>query len=140
MGKLFTPEKNRSVMKSLYGKKLFMTFGKPWRKGTLNAALKSWWMRHMDAPIGIRLHRHFAISLQRHALNYGQEDPRLRAAQEALAHSRTVDELHYGKKKGDSDMPKSKQEHFETVSKDYLNLFGFSDPSSYSESFKFFSS
>lgn len=134
IAKYFVDKKDQIAVKKLYRTRIFVSNGKVWRKGVMSQSLKAWWMKHMDLPIGLRLHRQFAVSLQRNKLNYRKDDPRRAAAQQALAHGRMADELNYGKKKGDSNMPKSRQEHFDAVSRDYLKVFGFKDPESYKDS------
>jgi hypothetical protein len=127
----FTPTCQRSRMKKLYSKRIFVSYGKEWSGQKLSLLLKTWWMKNMNLPIGLNLHRQFAIGLQREFVSYPRNDPRKLAAQEAFGHGEQADEMNYARKRGDSSIPLSRQTLFETVCKDWLCLFGFPDPKAY---------
>jgi hypothetical protein len=132
--KFYAPVGQKKKMKKLYGKRLFVSFGRAWDSTKLSALLKGWWKENMGLPIAMNLHRQFTVGMQRQFVQYPEDDPKKSAAQEAFAHGKRADELHYAKKHGDSNIPLSRQTLFEAICKDWLAVFGFKDPRAYRES------
>jgi hypothetical protein len=113
VGKFYTPESQKEIMKRRYASKIFITFGQEWKVGKLSPLLKSWWTKNMDLPVGMNLHRQFSVGLQRKLNPYNRMDPRRKTAQLALAHGEEAGDLHYAKTVGDSNIPLTKQTLFE---------------------------
>jgi hypothetical protein len=131
VGLYFTPDTGKAKLKKLYASRIFVTYGQPWSSEKMSLLLKSWWMRNVELPIGLNLHRQFSVALQRQFLSYRNNNPKRQAAQHAFAHGEQADEMNYARKHGDPSMPLGRQQLFEEVCRDWLKLFGFDDPSSY---------
>jgi hypothetical protein len=131
VAQFYTPVDRKQMMKRLYSTRIFVTYGQEWNADKLSLLMKTWWMKNMNLPIALNLHRQFAVGLQRRFVAYPKSDPRRTAAQEAFAHGETADEMNYARQRGDPSIPLSRQTLFESVCKDYLRLYGFKDPRAY---------
>ena len=131
VAQFFMPSSKKSQTKKLYSTRLFVTYGREWDSGKLSLLLKTWWLKHMQVPFGLNLHRQFAVGLQRRFVAYPQSDPRRAIAQEAFANGLKGDEMNYAKEQGAPSIPLSRQTLFDTVCRDWLQLFGIVDPKSY---------
>jgi hypothetical protein len=131
VGHFFTPAARKSRMKNLYSSRILVTYGQEWDSTRLSLLLKTWWMKNMQLPFALNLHRQFSVGLQRQFLAYRNADPRATVAQEAFAHGEKADEMNYAKMRGDPAIPLSRQTLFEAVCKDWLALFQFHNPEKY---------
>lgn len=134
VAQFFTPPTRKSKVKKLYSTRLFITYGQEWHPEKMSLSLKTWWTKNMQLPLALNLHRQFSVGLQRKFLSYKEADPRRAVAREAFAHGKEGDEMNYARQRGDPSIPLSRQALFEAVCRDWLHLFGFTDPKAYRKS------
>ena len=134
VGKFYTPEPQKSMMKKCYASKMFIPYGQEWKSEKLTLLVRSWWTKNMQLPIGMNLHWQFSVGLQRQFKPYTNADPKCQAAQQALGHGDIAGDLHYAKKSGDSNIPLTRQTLFAEISTDWMGLHGFQNPMAYRES------
>jgi hypothetical protein len=61
---------NANAAVKLYRTRVFVSWGKPWTGALLSNILKAWFKKGLNIPMGIRMYRHFATSLQRRYIRY----------------------------------------------------------------------
>jgi hypothetical protein len=131
VAQFYTPADRKSKMKKLYSTRLFVTYGQEWHGDKLSLLMKTWWLKNMNLPVALSLHRQFTVGLQRRFVAYPKADPRRAAAQEAFAHGERADEMNYARQRGDPSIPLSRQTLFHSVCVDYIGLYGIKDPIAY---------
>ncbi|KAG6379791.1 hypothetical protein JVT61DRAFT_10336 [Boletus reticuloceps] len=80
-----------------YATYMFVSLGGIWESKILSACLRHWFTQELQVPFGLRLHRHFAQTLQHQFLSYTDDSKLLMVANEVLGHGQEVAGLHYAR-------------------------------------------
>lgn len=112
---------NTLEIREVYFTYMFISHGKVWDGNTLSACLRRWFLRELDVPFGLHLHRHFAQALQQQFLRYEKDHELADVANEVMGHGREVADYNYAREGQDLSLDSTKRRKMEIVGYDWIS-------------------
>ncbi|KAG6371750.1 hypothetical protein JVT61DRAFT_9101 [Boletus reticuloceps] len=117
-------ERDRQAIREVYGTYIFISNTKVWDSCKLSAALKAWFIRELQVPFGLSLHRHFAQALQRKFLTDKNKNMIEKVANQGFGHGQEVAGLNYAREGGDLNIDATARQMMERVGAGWIQMHG----------------